>query len=182
MLLLFFTLISAAQEVENIEGIYIEKQIYHNNSKFNYSQDNITYKPNMKFIYDYYFEDRDKKQSKFSYSLPNYNPEDPMVFTELNKLSNKTIDNIIIDINDDTFFLQEGDSSLPHTLFKYDFVNNKDSSISDAYTGLIDNKMNIWVQPPRTGYFKILQLNPYPFIYLNDSIKDWGWYLEADKY
>jgi hypothetical protein len=51
--------------------------------------------------------------------------------------------------------------------------------ISDGEgTGLIENKKNIWIHPPRTKYFAINQLNPYPFLQFPASIgKKWTWKL-----
>ena len=31
-------------------------------------------------------------------------------------------------------------------------------------TGLVDNKHNVWLHPPRTFLFHVLELNPYPYI------------------
>lgn len=33
-------------------------------------------------------------------------------------------------------------------------------------TGLIENKNNIWLHPPRTGYYKSLELCPFPYVRL----------------
>ncbi len=45
-------------------------------------------------------------------------------------------------------------------------------------TGIIENKKNLWMHPPRTKYFTINQLNPYPFIPFPASIgKKWTWKL-----
>jgi hypothetical protein len=45
-------------------------------------------------------------------------------------------------------------------------------------TGIIENKKNLWMHPPRTKYFTINQLNPYPFLQFPASIgKKWTWKL-----
>ncbi len=33
-----------------------------------------------------------------------------------------------------------------------------------TFTGVIENQKNIWIHPPRAYLFKILELNPYPYI------------------
>ena len=49
----------------------------------------------------------------------------------------------------------------------------------DERTGLIDNKKNIWFHPPRSYLFKILELNPFPYIHLPvKEGKNWKWKLE----
>lgn len=35
-----------------------------------------------------------------------------------------------------------------------------------AHTGLVENKYNLWVHPPRFSLFEILELNPFPYIKL----------------
>jgi hypothetical protein len=46
-------------------------------------------------------------------------------------------------------------------------------------TGLIENKKNIWFHPPREYLFKILQLNPYPYItYPIEIGHSWNWKLQ----
>lgn len=38
-------------------------------------------------------------------------------------------------------------------------------------TGIVENETNLWIHPPRTGIFKILELYPYP--YLKHSTDYW---------
>lgn len=44
------------------------------------------------------------------------------------------------------------------------------------YTGIVENDVNIWMHPPRSYFFKILNICPYPFvkfpIEVNDSWSD----------
>ena len=54
-------------------------------------------------------------------------------------------------------------------------------------TGAIENEMNVWIHPPRSNFFKILELNPFPYIKSPYQIgTKWNWKLEigdhwADK-
>jgi hypothetical protein len=48
-----------------------------------------------------------------------------------------------------------------------------------AKTGLIENKKNIWLHPPRENFFKILELNPFPFIQIPyEKGNKWHWLLD----
>tara|TARA_Y100001949_G_C15927854_1_gene304236 strand:+ start:233 stop:955 length:723 start_codon:yes stop_codon:yes gene_type:complete len=40
-------------------------------------------------------------------------------------------------------------------------------------TGIVENETNLWIHPPRTGAFKMLELYPYPYIkHTTDSWED----------
>lgn len=46
-------------------------------------------------------------------------------------------------------------------------------------SGVIENEANIWVHPPREHYFKILELNPFPYIEAPYEIgTQWKWKLQ----
>jgi len=45
-------------------------------------------------------------------------------------------------------------------------------------TGLIENSKNIWMHPPRMALFKILELNPFPYVKFPCEIgEEWIWKL-----
>jgi len=47
-----------------------------------------------------------------------------------------------------------------------------------SMSGAIENEANIWIHPPREHYFKILELNPFPFIKAPYKIgTKWTWSL-----
>lgn len=54
-------------------------------------------------------------------------------------------------------------------------------------TGLVENEKNVWVHPPRTNFFSMLEFNPFPFIMSPYEIGNkWTWSLNigsqwADK-
>lgn len=54
----------------------------------------------------------------------------------------------------------EGSTGFNQTPLKYKLGNRKNYSTS----GVIENEANIWIHPPRDGLFKILELNPFPFV------------------
>jgi hypothetical protein len=46
-------------------------------------------------------------------------------------------------------------------------------------TGLIENELNVWLHPPREYLFKILELNPFPYIkYPLEVGNSWNWKLK----
>ncbi|WP_020404187.1 hypothetical protein [Gracilimonas tropica] len=69
------------------------------------------------------------------------------------------------------------------TVFTYQLSNKE----SYELTGLIENEANLWLHPPREGLFKIMQLNPFPFVaYPLEKGNKWEWSVQignsfADK-
>ncbi|MFN5168592.1 MAG: hypothetical protein ACK5DD_03140 [Cyclobacteriaceae bacterium] len=46
-------------------------------------------------------------------------------------------------------------------------------------TGLVENSKNVWIHPHRSKYFRILELNPFPYIALPVQVgTEWTWCLE----
>jgi hypothetical protein len=85
------------------------------------------------------------------------------------------------------------DSTYTQTVMSYAYIIKNDSLCecfqrgetnrlllcSGVSTGVIDNAKNLWMHPPRQFTFKILQLNPFPFYYLDESVNHWSWDLET---
>ncbi len=62
------------------------------------------------------------------------------------------------------------------TVFDYFYESkNNDKEIGEI-TGLIENEKNVWMHPPRQMMFRILELNPFPFIQAPYEIGTrWEW-------
>jgi hypothetical protein len=55
---------------------------------------------------------------------------------------------------------------------------NLDLAIPAIVFGSVENENNIWMHPPRDKYFRILELNPFPFIKAPYEIGNaWDWTL-----
>ena len=65
------------------------------------------------------------------------------------------------------------------TIIRYNYLNDKDTKwLQQSRTGIIDNEKNIWMHLPRVGYFKILELNPFPYIQAPYEVGNtWEWSL-----
>ncbi|MDF1546290.1 MAG: hypothetical protein P1P88_00620 [Bacteroidales bacterium] len=60
--------------------------------------------------------------------------------------------------------------------YKYPQVNG-DRKFSSS-TGVIENEKNVWMHPPRDRFFRILEINPFPFIQAPYEIGNkWNWSL-----
>ena len=177
-----------SQELLYDDGLYYEKPITYDTSQNRYSLDNISYKKNMVFTYDYYYLDKSGTKKKFLMKediLKNdLNSENPMNLTDYENPSDSAIDKIKIIVTDWLNIYCAHDTNCTQTVFSYDYLYKNGSpkdylSWFDGTSGVIDNRKNLWMHPPREYSFKILELNPFPFYYLDESVKRWTWTLDV---
>ncbi len=182
-----------AQDFDFDDGIYFEKPRYRDTTKHKYSLDNISYKLNSVRIYDYYYLDNDGTKKKFLHTKDESSKSNPLNLVPYNNNIYHAIDKIKIIVDDNNKLFSQHDSDYTQTVISYLFLlkNGKSSdtiwaeykdkhpelTFADESTGVVDNKMNLWIHPPRTLTFKILQLNPFPFYCLDENVKTWSWNL-----
>lgn len=189
---LLFVVISVgqliSQELLYDSGLYYEKPISSDTSQSRYSLDNLTYKKNMVFTYVYYYLDKDGSKKKFlmkgNAMKSDATSDNPMNLTDFENSSDSAIDKIKIIVTDWLNSYCSNDSNCTQTVFSYDYLfkngQPKDNlSWLDGTSGVIDNRKNLWMHPPRDYSFKILQLNPFPFYYLDELVKRWTWTLDV---
>ncbi len=70
------------------------------------------------------------------------------------------------------------DPDYNQTVIEYSYINEEGVVLSKEKTGVIENKNNIWIHPPRSLDAGILQLSAFPYIKFGNK-KKWKWNLEA---
>lgn len=182
------------------DGIWVEIPDYKDTFKHKYSIDNISFKLGSLFIYDYYFIDRLGIKRKFLLSTHETDVENPLNITTYVNSPSNAIDKILLTVTDLRETYPQCDSACTQTTITYSYLkkafatdtgcigfNRKGytniSSCGAVSTGVVDNKKNVWIHPPRQYTFKILQLNPFPFYVRDESVKEWSWNVViGDKY
>lgn len=183
ILIVLFSAFIYSQELILDEGIYIEKPNPSDPAKDKYTRDNISYKNNTAFVFDYYYLDNPGAKKKFLQNR-SWTDENPLNLIDYNSHSDSVINKIKLTIDEDLYIMPGGDSSYTQTLIGYDYVSGtgrRQNPFKEAeeITGLIDNKKNLWIHPPRSYTFKILEFCPFPFYYLDESMKRWTWQMEV---
>jgi hypothetical protein len=173
-----------AQELLLDNGLYYEKPNHSDDSFDKYSKDNISYKSNTAFIYDYYYIDKLGAKRKFI-KADNYTEDNPLNLTSYQNIGDSGIDKIKITVNDRLGLKFRTDSSYTQTFISFDYLDkmgntqNAFNGVGEEITGVIDNKKNLWIHPPRSYTFKILEFNPFPFYYIDETVKRWTWKLDV---
>ena len=69
--------------------------------------------------------------------------------------------------------------SLGQSVSEYAFYDNNSQRLPiQENPGLVENPKNIWMHPPRAMLFRILELNPFPYVkYPIKKGSKWGWKL-----
>jgi hypothetical protein len=77
-------------------------------------------------------------------------------------------------------------SELPkyQTPIEYSYMNRHGVPLKmRAFTGVVENQKNVWIHPPRELLFRILELNPFPYVKFPYKVgKTWKWKLEIGDY
>jgi hypothetical protein len=105
------------------------------------------------------FENDEERGLKFN--QPHYQTETPGEYKNAWELGHeKNIEFIGLEIMGGTI---NGDQKT----IRWNFYNASFDKIDEEITGLIENDSRIWLHPPRTKYFEILEINPFPEIRLD---------------
>jgi len=181
---------SFSQELYFDDGLFLEKARYKDTTKHKYTLDNITYKLNSVFIYNYYYSDANGFKRKFLFNrIPNN--DNPLALVPEESYRNDLIHEIRIEVSDDSR-LYANDSDYTQTIICYRYLNKKGLTADTLWdisqfanpnfkvpcaenTGVIDNKKNIFLHPPRICTFRILEFSPFPLYYLDEKTKSWQW-------
>jgi hypothetical protein len=157
------------------EGIYTEKTS-DTISETRYTDDNLIYKANNKYIFSYKYIDNTGKIFLYERTKNEWR------FIPIDSISNNTVVNIELSVKPDFGLFVKYKSTYEQSVIRYLYLSQDDKVLASESTGLIENLKNIWMHPPRTDLFKILELNPFPFIqFPSKKDKNWNWKLIIGK-
>lgn len=165
------------------EGIYVEKFDSTNTSENRYTVNNQTYLQGNQYVYDYYYEDLNGKRYKFQEidgagDLPFQEMEKAWFFVPIDSITEKTIERVILIVKYGLKPMNNGSPDYNQTVISYKYPQRNGKVNFNSYTGVIENEKNVWIHPPRDRFFRILEINPFPFIRAPYEIgTKWNWSL-----
>jgi hypothetical protein len=155
--------------VSMTSGILVEKFDSLNTDENKYNYNNEVFKVGTKFTYDFeHFTPQNElhyfkiHQDKNTWDFVNQSDSDPSVIKNviIGTLQGNPMAKYVPDYN--------------QTAVSYQFKEDTPFSMS----GVIENEGNLWMHPPRDHYFKILELNPFPYIKAPYEVgTKWTWNL-----
>lgn len=158
-------------------GIVVE--VFDDNSSLTrYNDDNTVYKSGKKFRIEYSYINLEGEEFLFAVS-----PNKKWKFVPKNSITDSTITHLIMEVMPDLSEFIKYDSSYNQTIIKYYYYNSENKMPFRSSTGVIENVYNIWMHPPRDHMFKILEINPFPYIkHEKSNLTKWKWSLTVGDY
>ncbi len=171
----------------NEEGIFVEVFDSTNVKQTRFTDNNTIYRKNVAFIYSYEHKTKDNRTYFFK--------EDPSIedrryswkFIAADSIDENTILEVNIKIKEGLEPIIKYDPDYNQTVAQYEYLTKDKSSPFNSMSGIIENEKNVWMHPPRDKYFRILELNPFPYIQTPLKVGNkWNWHLKigdqwADK-
>lgn len=194
---LIFVLTSCHKKIQNrttekyttiLDGVYVEQFDSTSNASDRYTIDNKIYKGGNKYTYDFYYEDLTKKKYVFkevegASGLPFLERVKAWVLVPIDNIDSRTINQINLTIKHDLKQKPTRASNYSQTVIAYDYPQKNGEQKFNESTGLIENPKNVWMHPPRKKLFRILELNPFPFIQAPYKVgKKWSWSLKIGSF
>jgi len=170
------------------EGVFVEKFDSLNTSENRYTANNVTYIEGNKITFDYYYQDKNGKKYKFedvvnAGDLDYSEREKSWFFVDYNKKTENTIDGVKLTVKYGMQRFIKRNPDYNQTVIKYEYPQVNGMQEFSSSTGIIENEKNVWVHPPREKFFKILEINPFPFIQAPYKIGNkWKWELEIGSF
>jgi len=169
----FSTLFAQQTEYGNWDGIFYE--IFSDTTNINrYTDDNEIYKMDNVYNFNYQYVTKDGKELYYQ-RIDSFDWE----FVLKEDLRDETVVAFQMTI------LPNVCNGGNQSCIKFRYIMNTGGFVPMwETTGLIENEKNIWTHPPRSNLFKILELNPFPFIQKPyEKGNKWHWLLQiGDHY
>ena len=164
------------------DGICIEKPDSTKTYDKVYNSNNNIYKIGKTITYSYYYENKNGEKFLIKKGKDILQPEGYSIsgweFINIEKQDNETVNKIILKVssgNPFKDFLQDYNQ----TSISYEYLMKNGNFLGKETTGAIENEANVWIHPPRSNFFGILEINPFP--YIKSPLKigtQWSWNLE----
>jgi hypothetical protein len=194
ILTIFCLTILSCKSQQNIEkfetdddGITDEKFDFLNKDENRYNVNNKIYTVGNKFAFSYYYQNKEGTKLLMTKGKLNNQNTNDWTFEKLDKKDSNSVFQIILSVNSGLSPFIEHFPDYSQTVITYNFKLFNGDFWNNEMTGVIENQKNLWMHPPRTDFFKILEINPFP--YIKEPIKignKWTWKLNfgdhwADK-
>lgn len=157
--------------VEDEDGIFVEIFDSTNVDENRYNHNNSVYKVGNRFTYRFEHITPTNEVKYFNVAKDFKNWE----FVDAANVDSNTVESIVIVVaNGNPMAAYIPDYS--QTALVYKNGTGKGYSMS----GAVENEANLWMHPPRHNYFKILELNPFPYLKTPYEVGNkWTWNLKV---
>ncbi|WP_241507315.1 hypothetical protein [Aquimarina sediminis] len=164
-------------------GIFVEVFDSTNVKLTRYTDNNTIYRKELEFIYSYEHITKDNSRYYFKEDPSIDNWKHSWKFVAADSIDKNTILEVKIKINPGLEPMTQFEPHYNQTVAQYDYLTKDKSSAFNSMSGIIENEKNVWMHPPRDKYFRILELNPFPYIQTPFEVGNtWTWNLDIGDF
>ncbi len=163
-------------KLKKAAGIYVEDFGLSNTDENRFTGNNIVYKEGRVFNYEYSFSDKNGNSLFFRPSDFTGSPLGEWELVPADKKTSNTITGVRMIVHHGLQGFDKFSKDYSQTIIEYRYISHSGEAGFSEHTGVIENEKNIWMHPPRMMLFRILEINPFPFVNL-DNTKKWDWKL-----
>lgn len=170
------------------EGIYVEKFDSTNTHENRYTDNNTTYIEGRVLTYDYYYQDLTGRKYKFkeeegASELDFRDRVKAWTFVPIDSITDETIEQVELEVEYGLDPFLDNNPDYNQTVISYAYPQVNGNINFSSSTGVIENEKNVWMHPPRDRFFRILEINPFPFIQAPYEIgSKWNWTLKIGSF
>lgn len=179
-------IVDEALDIDN-DGIIAEKVDTTSHDENRYNRNNKIYLVGRKFSFTYHYEDKNSTKLLMTQAKVKSDKAYDWTLEKAEKKDSNSVNKIILKVKSGLSPFIQNYPDYNQTVILYEFQMINGEFWNNEMTGVIENSKNIWMHPPRTDLFKILELNPFPFIKAPFEVGNkWTWKLNfgdhwADK-
>jgi hypothetical protein len=169
---------SAQQYTLDDLAITVEKFDSLNKDQNRYNQDNEIYKVGKRFTFSYEYHDKTGRKMRMTKADTVSLNGAAWQLVPAEQSDDKSVSQIILSVVPGLMPFIQIFPDYNQTVIQYDFKQVGGGLWNNEMTGVIENRKNLWLHPPRTGLFAILELNPFPYVKLPIKVgAAWTWKL-----
>jgi len=162
------------------DNIWVEQFDSTNVDDSRYNHNNTIFKEHTSFIYSFKHLTKNNQRLSFKYidSLSDWK------FEPYSSKEERLFEKVSITVTKGLGQMSRGIPDYNQTVISYLYLNHTNNIAPFGSTsGVIENEKNVWMHPPRDKYFKILELNPFPYIKAPYKIGNrWEWSLSIGDF
>jgi len=153
-----------AQFIPDDMGIMVEKFNSSDTDKNRYNRDNQIYTVGRRFVFEYFCQDSSGTKYHMTRGAKRADHAYDWYFEPIEKRHPNSVGKVTMSVRNGLTPFLETIPDYNQTVIQYDYDTNNDTFWTNEVTGAIENQENIWLHPPRSEFFQILELNPFPYI------------------
>lgn len=172
-----FLLNAQSRQLVDEGGVFVEKFDPNYKEDNRFTQDNFTYPEGLTFTYSYRFYDQQGREFLHqSTETAGIDHEKAWQLVPALRADEETVRAVQMTVLHGMQGIDQMKPDYNRTVIQYDYLTADGNASYTEVTGIVENEKNIWMHPPRSKLFRVLELNPFPYIKAPYKVgEEWTW-------